>query len=135
MIDLSDYKLAWQVYLSVGLVASVIWCMLLRRLPIRAIRYWLMAAGVVFLFLPVRHPEMSELWVPSAGAAVLSLLTEGLEAAIPMLLVIAISQILALVVGILLSYVFGAKGQDNKKSVATSSEASKVRTEPEIGLD
>jgi hypothetical protein len=134
MIDLNDYRLAWQVYLSVGLVAGVIWCLLLRRFPVRVLRYWLMTAGVVFLFLPTRHPDMPELWVPSAGAAVLVLLTDGVEAAVPILVTIGASQILALVVGVLLAYVFAGTSDIPKKATSKGGTAS-ARTEPDIGLD
>jgi len=134
MIDLSDYKLAWQVYLSVGLVAAVIWCMLLRRLSVPMVKYWLMTAGVVFLFLPARHPDMADLWVPSAGAAVLAILTDGVAAAVPMLVTIAAAQILALVVGILLAYAF-AGGSGGPKEAAPKTNTTSTRTEPDIGLD
>ncbi|RNL63941.1 hypothetical protein [Zhongshania marina] len=133
MIDLSDYRLAWQVYLSVGLVAAVIWCMLLRRLSVPVLKYWLMIAGIVFLFLPVRHPDMTELWVPSAGAAVLTIFTDGLEAAVPMLLAMAIAQIAALAAGVLLPYVFTNSAGNSKKS--TSNKVVSQRAEPDIGLD
>lgn len=133
MIDLSDYRLAWQVYLSVGLVAAVIWCMLLRRLSVPVLKYWLMIAGIVFLFLPVRHPDMTDLWVPSAGAAVLTIFTDGLEAAVPMLLAMAIAQIAALAAGVLLPYVFTNSAGNSKKS--TSNKAVSQRAEPDIGLD
>ncbi|WP_269618390.1 hypothetical protein [Zhongshania sp. BJYM1] len=133
MVDISDYRLAWQVYLGVGLLASVIWCMLLRRLPVPVLRYWLMTAGVVFLFLPARHPDVPDLWVPSAGAAVLSILTEGLESAVPMLVTIGAAQILALLVGILLAYVLS--GDSKKKVSAAKPPADRARAEPEIGLD
>ena len=133
MVDISDYRLAWQVYLGVGLLASVIWCMLLRRLPVPVLRYWLMTAGVVFLFLPARHPDVPDLWVPSAGAAVLSILTEGLESAVPMLVTIGAAQILALLVGILLAYVLS--GDSKKKVSAAKPAADRARAEPEIGLD
>ncbi|CAA0108135.1 hypothetical protein [Zhongshania aliphaticivorans] len=134
MIDLSDYKLAWQVYLSVGLVAGVIWCMLLRRIPVRVLRYWLMTAGIVFLFLPARHPDMSELWVPSAGAAVLTILTDGLETAVPMLLAMGMAQIGALIVAILLAYIF-ANGVANPKKTMSADGTASSRAEPDIGLD
>tara|TARA_R110001592_G_scaffold6774_8_gene36817 strand:- start:17885 stop:18289 length:405 start_codon:yes stop_codon:yes gene_type:complete len=134
MIDLNDYRLAWQVYLGVGALAGVIWCLLLRRFPVRVLRFWLMTAGVVFLFLPVRHPDMPELWVPSAGAAVLTLLTDGVEAAVPILVTIGASQILALVVGVLLAYVFSAGGDSPKKAKPKGGAAS-ARTEPDIGLE
>ncbi|MBQ0760582.1 MAG: hypothetical protein KKF24_14325 [Gammaproteobacteria bacterium] len=134
MIDLSDYKLAWQVYLSVGLVAAVIWCMLLRRLSVPMVKYWLMTAGVVFLFLPARHPDMADLWVPSAGAAVLAILTDGVAAAVPMLVTIAAAQILALVVGILLAYAF-AGGSGGPKEAGPKTNTTSTRTEPDIGLD
>ena len=133
MIDLSDYRLAWQVYLSVGLVAAVIWCMLLRRLSVPVLKYWLMIAGIVFLFLPVRHPDMTDLWVPSAGAAVLTIFTDGLEAAVPMLLAMAIAQSAALAVGVLLPYVFTNSAGNSKKS--TSNKVVSQRAEPDIGLD
>ncbi|MFT7403936.1 hypothetical protein [Zhongshania sp.] len=133
MIDLNDYRLAWQVYLSVGLVAGLIWCLLLRRFPVRVLRYWLMTAGVVFLFLPTRHPDMPELWVPSAGAAVLTVLTDGVEAAVPLLVIIGASQILALVVGILLAYAFAGDGRSKKAT--SKGGAVSARTEPDIGLD
>ena len=133
MIDLSDYRLAWQVYLSVGLVAAVIWCMLLRRLSVPVLKYWLMIAGIVFLFLPVRHPDMTDLWVPSAGAAVLTIFTDGLEAAVPMLLATAIAQIAALAAGVLLPYVFTNSAGNSKKS--TSNKVVSQRAEPDIGLD
>lgn len=133
MVDLSDYQLAWQVYLSVGLIAGVIWCMLLRRIPVLVLRYWLMTAGLVFLFLPARHPDMPDLWVPSAGAAVLAILTEGLENAVPMLVTIGAAQIFALVVGIVLAYAFSGAGK-NKESI-TEPAAGRARAEPEIGLD
>ncbi|POP53041.1 hypothetical protein [Zhongshania marina] len=133
MIDLSDYRLAWQVYLSVGLVAAVIWCMLLRRLSVPVLKYWLMIAGIVFLFLPVRHPDMTDLWVPSAGAAVLTIFTDGLEAAVPMLLAMAIAQIAALAAGVLLPYVFTNSAGNSKKS--TSNKVVSQRAEPDIGLD
>ena len=133
MIDLSDYRLAWQVYLSVGLVAAVIWCMLLRRLSVPVLKYWLMIAGIVFLFLPVRHPDMTDLWVPSAGAALLTIFTDGLEAAVPMLLAMAIAQIAALAAGVLLPYVFTNSAGNSKKS--TSNKVVSQRAEPDIGLD
>ena len=133
MIDLSDYRLAWQVYLSVGLVAAVIWCMLLRRLSVPVLKYWLMIAGIVFLFLPVRHPDMTDLCLPSAGAAVLTIFTDGLEAAVPMLLAMAIAQIAALAAGVLLPYVFTNSAGNSKKS--TSNKVVSQRAEPDIGLD
>lgn len=134
MIDLNDYRLAWQVYLGVGALAGVIWCLLLRRFPVRVLRFWWMTAGVVFLFLPARHPDMAELWVPSAGAAVLTLLTDGVEAAVPILVTIGASQILALVVGVLLAYVFSGGGDSPKKATPKGGAAS-ARTEPDIGLE
>lgn len=129
MIDLNDYRLAWQVYLSVGLVAAIIWCMLLRRLSVPVLKYWLMIAGIVFLFLPVRHPDMTDLWVPSAGAAVLTIFTDGLEAAVPMLLAIGVAQIGALAVAMLLPVVIGTSKKATKDKVVNQ------RAEPEIGLD
>ena len=134
MVDMSDYKLAWQVYLGVGLLAGLIWCMLLRRVQIGVVRYWLMIAGVVFLFLPARHPDVSELWVPSAGGAVLTIFTDGVAKAVPMLIIIVAGQILALVIGVVLAFVFPRQNNEGKR-VAPSKVAASGRTEPSIGSE
>jgi hypothetical protein len=52
---------------------------------------------VAFLFIPGRHPASPELWVPGSAAAVLTVLTEGIEDAMSILLVLAAGQILALI--------------------------------------
>ena len=71
--------------------------------------------------------------MPSAGAAVLTIFTDGLEAAVPMLLAMAIAQIAALAAGVLLPYVFTNSAGNSKKS--TSNKVVSQRAEPDIGLD
>ncbi|MDF1691081.1 MAG: hypothetical protein P1U47_01810 [Zhongshania sp.] len=100
MIDLDDYRLAWQVYLGVGVLAMVLWFLLLRRIPSVFVRYWLLFAALAFLFVPGRHPAAPQLWVPGSAAAVLSLLTEGIESAMPILISLGAGQILALIMGL-----------------------------------
>lgn len=93
-----------------------------------------MIAGVVFLFLPARHPDVSELWVPSAGGAVLTIFTDGVAKAVPMLIIIVAGQILALVLGVVLAFVFPRQNNEGKR-VAPSKVAASGRTEPSIGSD
>ncbi|MEX1667713.1 hypothetical protein AB4876_02255 [Zhongshania guokunii] len=100
MIDLDDYGLAWQVYLGVGVVAMLLWFLLLRRISSVFVRYWLLFAALAFLFVPGRHPAAPHLWVPGSPAAVLSLLTEGVESAMPILIILGAGQILALILGL-----------------------------------
>jgi hypothetical protein len=97
MINLDDYRLAWQVYMGVGALAIAVWFLLLRRISSVFVRYWLLFAAVAFLFIPGRHPASPELWVPGSAAAVLTVLTEGIEGAMSILLVLAAGQILALI--------------------------------------
>ena len=87
MINLDDYRLAWQVYMGVGALAIAVWFLLLRRISSVFVRYWLLFAAVAFLFIPGRHPASPELWVPGSAAAVLTVLTEGIEDAMSILLV------------------------------------------------
>ncbi|GAB3374163.1 hypothetical protein NCG89_01910 [Spongiibacter taiwanensis] len=100
MIDQGDYQLAWQAYLGCGALAIALWIFVVRRLPNTFLRYWLSLAGIAFLFTPVRHPSAPELWVPGNVAGVLGLMTESIEVAMPVLLTLAIGQIVALVVAI-----------------------------------
>jgi hypothetical protein len=97
MINLDDYRLAWQVYMGVGALAIAVWFLLLRRISSVFVRYWLLFAAVAFLFIPGCHPASPELWVPGSAAAVLTVLTEGIEDAMSILLVLAAGQILALI--------------------------------------
>ncbi|WP_373091041.1 hypothetical protein [Zhongshania sp.] len=97
MINLDDYRLAWQVYMGVGALAIAVWFLLLRRISSAFVRYWLFFAAAAFLFIPGRHPASPELWVPGSATAVLTVLTEGIEDAMSILLVLVAGQILALI--------------------------------------
>lgn len=100
MINLDDYRMAWQVYLGVGALAMLVWFLLLRRIDSVFVRYWLLFAALAFLFIPSSHPAAPELWVPGSTSAVLSLLTEGIESALPSLILLAGGQILALILAL-----------------------------------
>lgn len=137
MIDQGDYKMAWQAYLGCGVLAAVLWLFVVRRIPLAFLRYWLALAGLMFLFTPVPHPQNSALWVPGNVAAVLSLMTEDLETAMPILLTLAAGQILALILAFSL-WMWFAKDRSRtaaekpKTSKAKSKKSAVVRQEPHL---
>jgi hypothetical protein len=96
MIDLNDYRLAWQVYLSIGILALVVWFFIVRGINILWLRYWLNFAAAAFLLTPDRHPSAPDLWVPASASATLSWVTEGLEVALPTLVALGAAQLLAI---------------------------------------
>lgn len=154
MIDQGDYQLAWEVYLGCGALAIVLWVFVVRRLPYAFLRYWLSLAAVAFLFTPVRHPAAPDLWVPGNVAGVLGLMTESLDVAMPVLLTLAMGQIVALVLAISLLLWLGndkksaaqnpatvsdsavAAGPDVKKPTGkVSKRATASRREPSLGIE
>jgi hypothetical protein len=136
MINLDDYRLAWQVYLGVGVLAMLMWFLLLRKMSSVFVRYWLLFAALAFLFVPGRHPAAPQLWVPGSASAVLSLVTEGIETAMPTLLVLAAGQILALILAFAaMVWLSGDKKSSiPKRSAVKSAEpsANNERREPSL---
>ncbi|AKH69749.1 hypothetical protein IMCC21906_02079 [Spongiibacter sp. IMCC21906] len=143
MIDQGDYQIAWQAYLGCGLLAAVLWLFIVRRIPAAFLRYWLMLAGVIFLFTPVPHPLNPAIWVPGNVAAVLSLMTEGLESAMPIILTMAAGQVLALILAVSLLLWFGKGGSNDKPAESNKANAPKknrrkaavVRQEPSLKVE
>tara|TARA_R110000772_G_scaffold131761_7_gene240090 strand:- start:18168 stop:18578 length:411 start_codon:yes stop_codon:yes gene_type:complete len=136
MINLDDYRLAWQVYMGVGALAIAVWFLLLRRISSVFVRYWLLFAAVAFLFIPGRHPASPELWVPGSAAAVLTVLTEGIEDAMSILLVLVAGQILALILAAA-AMTWAPSGQTPAKSRPAMKKSAKLapnneRKEPSL---
>tara|TARA_R110002167_G_scaffold253411_1_gene459704 strand:+ start:2269 stop:2679 length:411 start_codon:yes stop_codon:yes gene_type:complete len=125
MINLDDYRLAWQVYLGVGVLAMLIWFLLLRKIPSVFVRYWLLFAALAFLFVPGRHPAAPQLWVPGSASVVLSMVTEGIETALPTLIILAAGQILALILA--LAAMVWLSG-DKKASTPSKSSTKRAKT-------
>ncbi|MBB5187380.1 MULTISPECIES: hypothetical protein [Zhongshania] len=136
MINLDDYRLAWQVYMGVGALAILVWFLLLRRISSVFVRYWLFFAGLAFLFIPGRHPASPELWVPGSAAAALTLLTEGIEDAMSILIVMAAGQILALILALAAMTWFTSEQKPTKSRPAVKKSAKLVpnneRKEPSL---
>lgn len=102
MIDPEDYRIAWQLYLAAGIAASAIWYFLLRAIPLRFVRYWLLLAALAFFFVPTRHPDVESLmWVPASVTAGMGLVSEGLEKTVPTLIICGAAQFIALILAIL----------------------------------
>ncbi len=126
MINIDDYRLAWQVYLGVGSLAMLVWFWLLRRISSVFLRYWLLFAALAFLFIPGRHPAEPELLVPGSASAVLSLMTEGIESAMSTVILLAAGQILALILAIATATML-ASGQKAPAPAKTAAKSSKSK--------
>jgi hypothetical protein len=130
MIDLNDYRLAWQVYLSIGILALVVWFFIVRGINILWLRYWLNFAAAAFLLTPYRHPSAPDLWVPASASATLSWVTEGLEVALPTLVTLGAAQLLAIFLTLIVLNWPGMEKPNTSKSGDVKQP--KVRQEPSL---
>ena len=93
MIDQNDYALAWQVYLGVGVIALLLWLLLLRAYRLTGPKLWALLAVAALVLLPSHHPDVAGLWMPATIGALLSLMTGGIESAMASLIIIGAGQI------------------------------------------
>lgn len=125
MIDQNDYTLAWQSYWAAGIVATLLWALLIRVYRISALKLWALLSVATLLLLPSRHPEAVELWMPAAMGAALSVMTDGVEAAMASIIVIVIGQVLALLVAV--TFALRARGRSKP-----GGKAKNDRVEPRL---
>ena len=54
MIDQNDYALAWQVYLGVGVIALLLWLLLLRAYRLTGLKLWALLAVAALVILIIK---------------------------------------------------------------------------------
>lgn len=118
MIDQNDYTLAWQSYWAAGVVATLLWALLIRAYRINGLKLWALLSVAALLLLPSRHPEAVELWMPATMGAALSVMTDGVEAAMASIIIIAIGQVVALLVAVI--FVLRGRGRSKPAGKAKS---------------
>lgn len=100
MIDSGDYMLAWQVYMGCGVAATLFWGLLLRVYRFGAFRFWLFLSVACLVLTPWHHPDVQGIWVPALLGALLTIMTDGVESALPALIIIGGGQLAALAIAI-----------------------------------
>ncbi len=100
-MNAEDVKFAWLIYLSVGIIAVLLWVLLIYKFKSAWLKVMLTLMAVAFLFTPVKHPVENGLWVPGSVASVMHWMSHGLEAAMPILITMGASQMAAILVGVL----------------------------------
>ena len=129
MIDQNDYALAWQVYLGVGVIALLLWLLLLRAYRLTGLKLWALLAVAALVLLPSHHPDVAGLWMPATIGALLSLMTGGIESAMASLIIIGAGQIAALVLAITWTLIAAKKAPS---APANPTPASSERVEPQL---
>ncbi|WP_286694139.1 hypothetical protein [Spongiibacter sp. UBA1325] len=127
MIDNNDYTLAWQAYLAFGVVATLLWGLLIRVYRLSAVKLWAFLAVALLLLLPCRHPEAVELWMPATIGAALSVMTSGIESAMAAVIIVGAGQLFAIVAAIVWALV-----APRSASSAPAAEKAGERVEPKV---
>ena len=127
MIDNNDYTLAWQAYWAFGVVATLLWGLLIRVYRRSAVKLWAFLAVAFLLLLPCRHPEAVELWMPATIGAALSVMTSGIESAMAAVIIVGAGQLFAIVAAIVWALV-----APRSASSAPAAEKAGERVEPKV---
>ncbi|MAK44960.1 MULTISPECIES: hypothetical protein [Spongiibacter] len=127
MIDNNDYTLAWQAYWAFGVVATLLWGLLIRVYRLSAVKLWAFLAVAFLLLLPCRHPEAVELWMPATIGAALSVMTSGIESAMAAVIIVGAGQLFAIVAAIVWALV-----APRSASSAPAAEKAGERVEPKV---
>lgn len=127
MIDNNDYTLAWQAYWALGVVATLLWGLLIRVYRLSAVKLWAFLAVAFLLLLPCRHPEAVELWMPATIGSALSVMTSGIESAMAAVIIVGAGQLFAIVAAIVWALV-----APRSASPAPSAEKAGERVEPKV---
>jgi hypothetical protein len=127
MIDNNDYTLAWQAYWALGVVATLLWGLLIRVYRLSAVKLWAFLAVAFLLLLPCRHPEAVELWMPATIGSALSVMTSGIESAMAAVIIVGAGQLFAIVAAIVWVLV-----APRSTSPAPSAEKAGERVEPKV---
>jgi hypothetical protein len=127
MIDNNDYTLAWQAYWAFGVVATLLWGLLIRVYRLSAVKLWAFLAVAFLLLLPCRHPEAVELWMPATIGAALSVMTSGIESAMAAVIIVGGGQLFAIVAAIVWALV-----APRSASSAPAAEKAGERVEPKV---
>lgn len=112
MIDSGDYMLAWQVYMGCGVAALLLWGLLLRVYRFGAFRFWLFLSVAFLVLTPWHHPDVQGVWVPALLGGLLTIMTDGVEAALPALIILGGGQIGALLISIAAAVMTRSKPAD-----------------------
>ena len=127
MIDNNDYTLVWQAYWAFGVVATLLWGLLIRVYRLSAVKLWAFLAVAFLLLLPCRHPEAVELWMPATIGAALSVMTSGIESAMAAVIIVGAGQLFAIVAAIVWALV-----APRSASTAPVAEKAGERVEPKV---
>lgn len=127
MIDNNDYTLAWQAYWALGVVATLLWGLLIRVYRLSAVKLWAFLAVAFLLLLPCRHPGAVELWMPATIGSALSVMTSGIESAMAAVIIVGAGQLFAIVAAIVWALV-----APRSTSPAPSAEKAGERVEPKV---
>ncbi|WP_288364547.1 hypothetical protein [uncultured Spongiibacter sp.] len=127
MIDNNDYTLAWQAYWAFGVVATLLWGLLIRVYRLSAVKLWAFLAVALLLLLPCRHPEAVELWMPATIGAALSVMTSGIESAMAAVIIVGAGQLFAIVAAIVWALV-----APRSASSGPAAEKAGERVEPKV---
>ncbi|WP_372877387.1 hypothetical protein [Spongiibacter marinus] len=127
MIDNNDYTLAWQAYWAFGVVATLLWGLLIRVYRLSAVKLWAFLAVAFLLLLPCRHPEAVELWMPATIGSALSVMTSGIESAMAAVIIVGAGQLFAIVAAIVWALV-----APRSASSAPAAEKAGERVEPKV---
>lgn len=127
MIDNNDYTLAWQAYWAFGVVATLLWGLLIRVYRLSAVKLWAFLAVAFLLLLPCRHPEAVELWMPATIGAALSVMTSGIESAMAAVIIVGAGQLFAIVAAMVWALV-----APRSASSAPAAEKAGERVEPKV---